>query len=750
MGRLSRTVGARALLGVLAFVVATSTFAVLPAAAAGLWVLSVSASPTSATVAAGSTPTITVTVTNSGTEDANGVGVAVAQNFNVVCSPSVDVPAGGSATASCVLPPLAVSTEVQVLVQDPDGTTVGGFTTIPITVLQAPATPGLELQVTPSTVDVVTGQDATFNVSLTNTGSATVTGVAIQARTPGCSRTVGNLAPGAAGRFTFVCTAAWGADFTAPFAQVWNATGLSADPAVGQLVATVTAPVRVDGVASSRTGLGIQITPTQQSVPYGGDATVTVSATNTGDVAFDSGGFSSIVTSGFECRFDLPTILAIGATASRTCTAPVTATTQITAAFSSPACGIFAPCVPNVSAPATITVLPQVLDVRVAVPAAGPDGQITPGTDVEAEIYVTNVSADPLEDVRVDVASVSGCNRTLATVGTGSAGRRAYRCTVTAAEVGASGLRTQVVASGRSSDPGVGPVTARADLKLEPTAAPNDALRVLVTPQSQQVANGQAGTVGVTITNRTAAPITDVRLSNILTSGDATVTGCAASLGTLAPGEVRSATCTLAGAGGRYTLVVSAYGSVAPCVGCGFRQLGGSAVATIEVAPSPLEIVVSPPQQIVASGAPASFTVTVTNRGGAPATEVAVVPDPDYIGRPVLAACARVIGALAAGATSTYSCSGTDWSLINPSILRLTARVPGVTNPVVSTARSVGHDGERHPSRPDLRRLDVALHPDGRAGPGRRPDDAAHVADPPAGGAHVRDRPARGRANACV
>src|SRR6185295_14397106 len=88
----------------------------------------------------------------------------------------------------------------------------------------------------------------------------------------------------------------------------------------------------------------------------------------------------------------------------------------------------------------------------------------------------------------------------------------------------------------------------------------------------------------------------------------------------------------------------------------------------------------NPKSQAIDSGGTATFTITVTNTGTTTLTNVAVT-DAQAAG------CAKAIGTLAAGQSSTYSCS-----------------LANVTSPFTNSATATGHP----PVGPDVTATDTA------------------------------------------
>ena len=142
---------------------------------------------------------------------------------------------------------------------------------------------------------------------------------------------------------------------------------------------------------------------------------------------------------------------------------------------------------------------------------------------------------------------------------------------------------------------------------------------------------------------------------------DAQAPGCARTsaeipqLASMAPGDELSYSCTVANVTANFTNVAVATGTpeVGPDV-----SANDSAAVTVGPPPPPvthpaISIVKDPKSQTVTVGKTASFKITVTNTGDVPLTNVTVTDalSPN---------CNRTIGTLAAGASTSYTCTRPD------------------------------------------------------------------------------------------
>jgi uncharacterized repeat protein (TIGR01451 family) len=158
-------------------------------------------------------------------------------------------------------------------------------------------------------------------------------------------------------------------------------------------------------------------------------------------------------------------------------------------------------------------------------------------------------------------------------------------------------------------------------------------------PDYQAVLPGGAADFTITVTNTGTVDLDDVTVSDALTPD------CDNAIGTLTVGASTTYTCSNPGVVASFTNTAVVTSTVPQAPGP-----TDSDDAFVEFVDAGLEIDKSPDYQEVASGGTANFTITVTNSGSIQVDNVevsdALVPD-----------CDNVIGALAGGASMSYTCS---------------------------------------------------------------------------------------------
>ncbi|WP_435869899.1 DUF7507 domain-containing protein [Amycolatopsis mediterranei] len=177
-------------------------------------------------------------------------------------------------------------------------------------------------------------------------------------------------------------------------------------------------------------------------------------------------------------------------------------------------------------------------------------------------------------------------------------------------------------------------VTATADAPA-PTIAP--AVEVTKTADPPVIHAGDAVTWTVAVRNTGDSPLAPVKLT------DDTTSACARTFAGLAAGATQTYTCT-ANPSRTTTSQVTATGT-----DLAGRPVTATSSATVTVITPALTLTKDATPAIARAGDPITFTMTVANAGDAPLTEVAVADD--------VPACAKVIGALAPGATVAYTCT---------------------------------------------------------------------------------------------
>ncbi len=167
--------------------------------------------------------------------------------------------------------------------------------------------PAIDIQVTPDLQRILVGEDASFQITVQNSGNVDLVNVAVSdPLVPVCDNTIGNLAAGA--NITYECSAV---GVTTDFTNVANASGQ--DPFGNTVNASDNGAVDVINPV-----IDIQMTPDLQMVPSAGDALFHIMVTNVGDVNLVNVTVSDPLVPACDNSIGA---LAVGATIAYDCTA---------------------------------------------------------------------------------------------------------------------------------------------------------------------------------------------------------------------------------------------------------------------------------------------------------------------------------------------------------------------------------------------------------------------------------------------
>jgi uncharacterized repeat protein (TIGR01451 family) len=167
-------------------------------------------------------------------------------------------------------------------------------------------------------------------------------------------------------------------------------------------------------------------------------------------------------------------------------------------------------------------------------------------------------------------------------------------------------------------------------------------LRISKTADPAVAKPGQTVTFTITVSNPTDADAADVVVRDPVTPA------CGKTIGALAAGASTTYTCTATVSANQGT---TAFRNSASVSGTVADTPVTSTVDTDVPIPS-IAVSVTPDPAQARPGDQVTFTVKVTNNGGADLTGVAVSDS-------VIPGCGKTVGALAAGASTTYTCTGT-------------------------------------------------------------------------------------------
>ncbi|WP_326567204.1 hypothetical protein VSH64_35975 [Amycolatopsis rhabdoformis] len=247
------------------------------------------------------------------------------------------------------------------------------------------------------------------------------------------------------------------------------------------------------------------------------------------------------------------------------------------------------------------------------------------GDQVTVTVGVTNPNDTAATDVEVKDDRFPGCAKKIGALAAGAT--TGYQCTVTAP---ADDVTSTAKVTGTSTlgDALEGSATTRIDVV-------HPAITLAQHVDKAAYRTGDPVTFTVTATNAGDVPLHDVAVTG--------ANGCARTIGTLAPGQHTTGTCTAKAP------VSDTHASVA-----GTDPLGKSVTAAADadvplIAPA-LEVTKTVDPAVVHGGEPVTWTITVRNTGDSPLNPV-VVTDA------TTPACARTFGALAAGAQQSFPCT---------------------------------------------------------------------------------------------
>jgi large repetitive protein len=572
--------------------------------------------PDSRDVVRGAAVTFTITVTNTGNVDLSNVTVTdpLAPDCDRVIG---DLAVGASTSYDCTVDPVLIGFENVAFAEGfaPDGTRVTDEDPSTVVVL----VPGIDIakQVEgPDSRDVVRGADVTFEITVTNTGEVDLTNVTVSdPLAPECDRVIGGLLVGAVASYD--CTVA---AVTAGFENVATVTGDTPYEQVSDEDPS-TVVVLVPGIDIAKQAEG----PDSREVVAGADVTFTITVTNTGEVDLTN------VTVSDPLAPDCDRVigdLAAGASTSYECTVA-----GVSEGFTNVATVTGDTPYEQVDDEDPSTVL--VPGVDIAKQAEGPDSRdVVRGADVTFEITVTNTGEVDLSNVTVSDPLAPDCDRVIGDLAAGAS--TSYECTVAAMSEGFTNVATV------TGDTPAGNTVTDEDPSTVVVLVPGiDIAKQVEGPDSRDVVRGADVTFEITVTNTGEVDLTNVTVSDPLAPE------CDRVIGGLLVGAVASYDCTVAA-------VTAGFENVATVTGdTPYEQVSDEDPSTVVVLVPGIDIAKEaegPDSREVVAGADVTFTITVTNTGEVDLTNVTVSD-------PLAPDCDRVIGDLAAGASTSYECT---------------------------------------------------------------------------------------------
>jgi uncharacterized repeat protein (TIGR01451 family) len=183
-----------------------------------------------------------------------------------------------------------------------------------------------------------------------------------------------------------------------------------------------------------------------------------------------------------------------------------------------------------------------------------------------------------------------------------------------------------------------------------PPTPTGPAVRVTKEPANQTVSSGGTATFTITVTNTGDTGLSWVNVTDYGPS--AALPECSRLMMTgLAAGGSTSFTCSHSGETASYLNIVNVKAGTLDGTLVGWNAT--ARVTVIPVAPS-IRVTKLPANQTVDPGGTATFTITVTNSGN---TNLAPVNVTDYGPTDVIPACSKNLTSLAAGESTSWSCS---------------------------------------------------------------------------------------------
>ena len=265
---------------------------------------------------------------------------------------------------------------------------------------------------TPAAQAIGVGQDATFTITVSNTGDVTLVNIdVVDAFSPTCDRSVGPLLPGQS--TSYDCTIA---DVLTDFTNTVEVTGVDAN---GNIV-TSSDEADVTVVPGS---ISITKSPDATAVVDGGDIVYTITIENTGPADL-----VNVVVSDPSlpaCDTTFATLL-VGESQIWTCTDSAVDATLADPVVNSIAVVGVDEAGTSVSASATSSV--DVLVPALTVTKTASPTMVTEGDDVVFAISVTNTGETPLTDVVVDDPSFPACDGSFAALAVGET--ESWNCTI--------------------------------------------------------------------------------------------------------------------------------------------------------------------------------------------------------------------------------------------------------------------------------------------------------------------------------
>jgi uncharacterized repeat protein (TIGR01451 family) len=292
--------------------------------------------------------------------------------------------------------------------------------------------------------------------------------------------------------------------------------------------------------------------------------------------------------------------------------------------------------------------------------------QVVSGGTATFQITVKNTGDVTLTNVHVTDVQAPGCARTAAEIAQiqphasstfAPNDQVTYSCTLANVTQNVTNVATA------TGTPPVGGDQTATDQASVVVIHPS--ITITKTTSTPTVLSGGTATFGITVKNDGDVTLTSVHVTDTQAPGCArTAAQVATDRGssTFVPNDTYTYSCTLANVTASLTNTATSIGT--PPVG---PDVTASSNASVTVIHPAIAITKTPGTQAVDSGGTATFTLTVTNTGDVTLTNVTVTD-------PLSANCAKTIGTLTAGQSTTYTCTQA-----------------GVTSAFTNVATATGH-----------------------------------------------------------
>ncbi len=422
-----------------------------------------------------------------------------------------------------------------------------------------------------------------------------------QARATGCAQVLeASLEPG--GTRDFGCT------LTAPADDVTAAVLVAATPPIGSTV-TAKAEATVDVVHPAVT-IGRTVEP--KTVRPGDTVTSTITVTNTGDSVLRE---VSVADPGAPACAKSLGQLEPQAKQAYTCTESAsqedfTATAAVTATDAT-----------NRPVTATAGEPVDVIHPAVTITNDATPAQVRQGDTVTFTLVVANTGDVPLTDVSIADSRTPACAQTIGTLPPGAS--QHHSCTVNA---GTDSFVSSATAIG--TDPTNRQVSASDDASYTVQHPALEIIQVAKGPFRE----GDTVPLAITVTNTGDVALTDVKVSE----------PCVKAFDSLEPGTTQKFDCATTAPPN--DVVSTAKATAIPPIG---PPVAAEDADELDVIHPAVKITQEAKPSTVRAGDDVTFTITVTNAGDVPLTDVKVGES-----------CAKKFDKLETAATQTYTCTG--------------------------------------------------------------------------------------------